>query len=207
MLELSLSILADSEFFGANTQNALWRLFLSGFVGWLSANYLLKLFSEAAKSLKETKWPDEDEHKETSEKWTPRSAVVAIYTTIILFSVSHIVGWPNWIDTEEKPKQDVVEDHYPSGALKYHATYNEDNKLHGMITNYYESGQMWKRYTFRNGIREGRAESWHPNGKRHFLGSYKNDLKEGKWYQYSASGEMTGVGTYSADELINVEWF
>ena len=83
---------------------------------------------------------------------------------------------------------------YENGQLKCFININEDGKLDGLDTTWYENGQKKSEGACRNGMYDGKWTEWHSNGKKSCEGFYnKKGQAIGKWTYYKLDGSIDRV--------------
>jgi antitoxin component YwqK of YwqJK toxin-antitoxin module/predicted DCC family thiol-disulfide oxidoreductase YuxK len=71
-------------------------------------------------------------------------------------------------------------------------------KLGGLYVEYRDNGQLARRGTFVDGLRQGMWEHWHANGKLSRRGQYQDDLHHGPWTIWNENGVEQAEGAYRA---------
>jgi antitoxin component YwqK of YwqJK toxin-antitoxin module len=66
---------------------------------------------------------------------------------------------------------------------------------------YYASSQVKSEYTFRDGVLNGPALTWHMNGKLKKKGCYHNGQLSGTWVFYDEQGRKMMEANYKGNEL------
>ncbi len=84
---------------------------------------------------------------------------------------------------------DLIEEFYPSGALKTEANYNKNGKLEGIAKRYFENGKLQFERNYKNGKREGIAREYFSNGSLKTEMKFKNGKVISK-KDYDESGKL-----------------
>ncbi len=79
----------------------------------------------------------------------------------------------------------------------------------GIMREWYENGQLFVEYSYKNERRDGMQKKWYDNGQLMQLYNYKNGKLEGlqtKWY---SDGQLRAEWNYSQDQLhgYSKEWY
>jgi len=79
--------------------------------------------------------------------------------------------------------------YYPDGKAAEKINYR-NNLKHGECLKYYPDGTLTLRTNYENGKINGRFEAFHENGKPEMTGQYKDNLREGPWVIYRNDGSQ-----------------
>jgi antitoxin component YwqK of YwqJK toxin-antitoxin module len=74
--------------------------------------------------------------------------------------------------------------------IKSEMTYNENEKIEGIYTEYYENGSKKAVVEFEDGVLNGDALLYYDSGNIKIEGKYKDGNKEGKWKNYTEDGNL-----------------
>ena len=74
--------------------------------------------------------------------------------------------------------------------IKAEITYNENEKIEGIYTEYYENGSKKAVVEFEDGVMNGDAFLYYDSGNIKIEGKYKDGNKEGKWKNYTEDGNL-----------------
>ncbi len=66
--------------------------------------------------------------------------------------------------------------------------YIKDDKINGVLLQYYPSGQIKAKIEYKNGQKHGHITIYYPDGKIKVQGKYKNGQKHGRWIFYDKAG-------------------
>ena len=80
------------------------------------------------------------------------------------------------------------------------AYYWEYKPKNGLYKSWYESGQVWERFTSKNGELDGLYEEWRPNGQILSRWTCKNGELDGLYESWYSNGQMRGRCTYRNGE-------
>ena len=80
----------------------------------------------------------------------------------------------------------------------YYWKYKPEN---GPYESWNSNGQMWMRYTYKNGKPDGLYESWQSNGLMDTRYTYKNGELDGLWESWYENGKMSVRCTYKNGEF------
>ena len=75
-------------------------------------------------------------------------------------------------------------------------------KLTGVAERWYENGQQWYRWEYRNGKRHGVYEGWHANGQQSYRREYRDDKRHGVAERWYANGQQWYRWEYRDGKLI-----
>ena len=81
-------------------------------------------------------------------------------------------------------------------TIRAEMTFNENEKIEDLYTEYYENGEKKAILELENGIFEGDASFYYDSGILKMEGSYKNGEKKGKWKYYTEDGNMLDKETW-----------
>lgn len=81
--------------------------------------------------------------------------------------------------------------YHENGNLKHTSTYNENDKVHGVIKRYYKSGKLRNVTEVNNGIPHGSDKSYYENGNLETESTIVNGLLEGTVYRYYENGKLS----------------
>ncbi|NER14710.1 hypothetical protein GWK08_14735 [Leptobacterium flavescens] len=126
-----------------------------------------------------------------------------------------------------------VFDHYfRNGSPSQSKSFNKEQKLHGLVTNYRETdGKMLEKVNYKNGIKHGiqktfytddkstlsmetnyvegkktgKETGYHKNGKISFIRHYKDDVYDGSYITYFKTGGVEIEMTYKNGVLMGKE--
>ncbi len=96
---------------------------------------------------------------------------------------------------------ETVVDHYDSGKVKAKYKINSDGQKVGMYVEYYESGVVKIRATYRNGQLNGKFASYNPNKKLSLRAVYRLGKLHGEYAEYGESGKMARKAQYADGKL------
>ena len=75
-------------------------------------------------------------------------------------------------------------------TIRAEMTFNENEKIEGIYTEYYENGEKKAVLELENGILNGDASFYYDSGVIKMEGSYKKGEKKGKWKYYTEDGNI-----------------
>ncbi|HQI46079.1 MAG TPA: hypothetical protein PLC59_08475, partial [Bacteroidales bacterium] len=81
-------------------------------------------------------------------------------------------------------------------TIRAEMTFNENEKIENLYTEYYENGEKKAILELENGIFEGDASFYYDSGILKMEGSYKNGEKKGKWKYYTEDGNILDKETW-----------
>lgn len=87
-------------------------------------------------------------------------------------------------------KKNIKDEFYPNGGLKLRAEVNESNILNGLYEEYYETGEIKVKSTYKNGKITDTVFTFHKNGKIESKGIQRNNLPIGWWNYYDLEGKL-----------------
>ncbi len=109
-----------------------------------------------------------------------------------LVSAAKYVNGEKQMNVAELKKLDVITEYYPSGNVKIKATY-KDKVPEGIWREYSEEGEVEKSYVYKNGVVIGEG-----------IITEKGE-KNGEWKEYYNDGQIKAEGKYDHDAKIE-EW-
>lgn len=90
---------------------------------------------------------------------------------------------------KENKLNGLMINYYPDGKAAEKIRYR-NNLKHGECLKYFPDGTVTLRTNYENGLVNGRFEAFHENGKPEMTGQYKNNLREGPWVIYRNDGSQ-----------------
>ncbi len=90
---------------------------------------------------------------------------------------------------KENKLNGLMINYYPDGKAAEKIRYR-NNLKHGECLKYFPDGTVTLRTNYENGLINGRFEAFHENGKPEMTGQYKNNLREGPWVIYRNDGSQ-----------------
>lgn len=87
-------------------------------------------------------------------------------------------------------KENVKEEFYANGNLKFKVQVNKNNILDGLYQEYYETGEIKVKSNYKNGLLIDTVFTYHRNGKIESKGIQKNNLPFGWWSYYDSEGRL-----------------
>ncbi len=103
------------------------------------------------------------------------------------------------------PPDGPHEEYYLSGQLNWKGTY-KDGELDGPYEFYHDNGQLRGKTTLKDGELHGPFEVYHSNGQLESKGTFKNGEWEGSQETYYPNGQLEYKGTYKDGEKCG-EWY
>ena len=85
---------------------------------------------------------------------------------------------------------------YPTGELKIHGDYDENEARQGLWISYYENGKKWSESNYSHGVKAGHSITFFPNGRVRYVGEYANDKQVGNWTFYDEDGKVVKEENY-----------
>lgn len=86
--------------------------------------------------------------------------------------------------------ENIKEEFYPNGGLKLRAEVNERDILNGLYEEYYDTGEIKVKLTYKNGKITDTVLTFHKNGKIESKGIHRNNLPIGWWNYYDSDGKL-----------------
>ena len=80
-----------------------------------------------------------------------------------------------------------------------------DNDCDGPWRRWNNKGELLEQGWYRKGVREGKYQLNHPNGKDRLEGVYRNDLRDGLWRLSHDNGKLKQENHYQEGDLIRWE--
>ena len=98
-------------------------------------------------------------------------------------------------------------DYYMSGAIQMKALSLRENEeyFHGIVTWYYENGNVMQTVNYQNNLKVGERKNYHESGPLKSQYNYVNDNIEGAWVGYHENSKLSESGTYHSGTR-NGEW-
>ena len=90
---------------------------------------------------------------------------------------------------------------HQSGRLWMKETY-KDGLRDGVWEWFHKNGQLWSRRNYKDGELNGLWEWFHDNGQLQHRGNYKEDKKDGLWEYFDEDGNLTKTEEWKDGELI-----
>jgi hypothetical protein len=113
--------------------------------------------------------------------------------------VSHLPAQETTPDTGSYPKISIDDpvnvvdgehtQYYPSGKVKAKGSY-KNGKRDGHWVVFFESGVLWTECIYKEGVKDGMSAVYYSNGKKRYEGEYRNDKRVGEWSYYDAAGSL-----------------
>lgn len=97
-------------------------------------------------------------------------------------------------------KKGLWEHFYPNGRLQASELYNDDGKLTGKRTGFYENGQLKDSVTYVNGLQEGLYTAYYNNGNLRESGRYEEGFKTGKWLYFNEDETLRKTWLFTKSE-------
>ena len=105
-----------------------------------------------------------------------------------------------------------VNDRGSGSITEYHANGKRagrwelrDNDCDGPWRRWNNKGELLEQGWYRKGVREGKYQLNHPNGKNRLEGVYRNDLRDGLWRLSHDNGKLKQENHYQEGDLIRWE--
>lgn len=95
--------------------------------------------------------------------------------------------------------------YYNSGALSTTKDFDNKGKVNGKVEEYYEGGNLKKRYEMNDDMLDGTYTGYYFNGKKYEEGTYVKDMKQGIWRKYYSNGVVSDESYYLNDEVVGIE--
>ena len=92
------------------------------------------------------------------------------------------------------------------GGKEFEGSY-KDGKKDGLVTWWYENGQMEQEVTYKDGVKDGLWTSWFENGQKDYESTYKDGERDGLVTQWYVNGQMSFKGTYKDGEVISEKYW
>lgn len=77
----------------------------------------------------------------------------------------------------------------------------QGGKLHGKVTYYYNDGGLMIEIHYKEGKKTGEAKNWYKSGALQWKRSFKNDVLDGDFIRYKPDGEITTHVIYTNGEV------
>ena len=110
----------------------------------------------------------------------------------LAFAAAFASAADHTIHTFEKHHLDK---HYWSEGANF-GDLNKDGKPDGVLTYWYENGNMDSKISWRNGKLNGTISHWHENGVKSDSGFYKGGEEHGQYLQWHKNGKQSMVLLY-----------
>jgi antitoxin component YwqK of YwqJK toxin-antitoxin module len=98
----------------------------------------------------------------------------------------------------------IMTDYYPSGEIKA-IRHFENNKQSGKSTFYYQAGQIMEVQYYIDGMRIKGDTIFYEDGTLKYTSEFYNDKKNGYLRKWSETGEVTYEAKFANDTLIEVD--
>lgn len=89
------------------------------------------------------------------------------------------------------------------GALSAQEIYKSDGQFYqngkpytGIIKDYYDNGNLYKEFHFKDGVPHGKCFVYYENGKVKEQHTYELGVKNGTWLNYNHHGEIVAEANY-----------
>ena len=114
----------------------------------------------------------------------------------------------NHCSSSGQPFSGVAERKNQANVLIHQAVYR-NGKLHGVIKDWFPSGQLQLQTRYAEGVLNGTQQRWHPNGQNAERVGYKNGLRQGKSRSWFNTGARKHSSKYSNGQLQGTitEWY
>ena len=75
----------------------------------------------------------------------------------------------------------------------------------GLVKGYYESGEVWTKYKYKNNLRNGICKEYYQSGEIEYEANYKDGQLNGVWKRYFKNGAINKEGNYIKDKREGLE--
>ena len=121
-----------------------------------------------------------------------------------------------WWDRQDEPHDGIpVDIKMPNDELGREATYEmsgkgklsnptnirRGNKQNGVYEEWHDSGQLWYRENYKDGMLEGVREGYYANGHQSVLENYENGQLDGLHVEWYSNGQLLCRGNYKNGKL------
>lgn len=104
------------------------------------------------------------------------------------------------LSSEEENKDPLLlKTYYDNGSIKSEIRVDSTNNRHGLSKNYYADGTLKTEIVYNHGSKE-RAIQYYENGNKYLEFNYKNGRKEGKRTKYWENGKVQSYLDYKNDQ-------
>jgi antitoxin component YwqK of YwqJK toxin-antitoxin module len=130
------------------------------------------------------------------------------YTKVVNYVSGRPIGFVNYYYKSGKlyfqtPVKSLDPDIFSDGEIRYFSENGDKLKtvnylngmLNGMAEEYFPDGKLKKQGLYTDGQKSGIWKQWEQDGK-YGIGSFENDVPEGKWTFYYADGAIKSVGKF-----------
>lgn len=101
-------------------------------------------------------------------------------------------------------KQGLSQTYFENGMTAVQSNWVED-KLHGLFTTFYPSGENESEIMYYKGKREGVMRIYSETGQVEIMGQFKDDLADGSWKYLTHEGNVKFELLYQNGKLLNPE--
>ncbi|WP_436516212.1 toxin-antitoxin system YwqK family antitoxin [Ekhidna sp. To15] len=103
-----------------------------------------------------------------------------------------------FFSSEENEDPSLIKTYYDNGTLKSEIQVDTTNNRHGLSKNYYPDGTLKTEIAYNHGTKE-KAIQYYENGNKYLEFNYKNGRKEGKRTKYWENGKVQSYLEYKKD--------
>ena len=99
----------------------------------------------------------------------------------------------------KRPKDGLITQYYPSGAVKSEIEY-KNGKRHGLAKRYYQNGGLHQEINYVNNVKDGAAKTYFKNGELYQHTPYENGYIQGLRMKYREDGNLMAEVPYHYGE-------
>lgn len=125
-----------------------------------------------------------------------------------------IIAVAGWQELTKESKLISYKEFYDNGVIRESGmkTNNSSGRIHGKVTRYYPSGEMWATETYVMDELRGECEIFHKNGQlmakgtgqgKEWLDEERVPIPDGEWTFYREDGGVDDVRVYNRGELVS----
>ncbi len=94
----------------------------------------------------------------------------------------------------------------PKGNLQWcqKRTANDEFVKHGVLREWYPSGQKKLEANYNHGVRNGPWSEWFPTGQKQLEGNYLQGKKHGRWLRWHPDGRKAGEATFENGKRLDM---
>lgn len=104
---------------------------------------------------------------------------------------------------EEEKFEGIVTWYFENGNVMQTVSY-KNGELEGLRKNYHESGPLKNQFSYTSGKIAGTWVAYHENAKLAEEGNYETGDRNGAWKEYYKSGKLKGEGNYANDKKVGI---
>ena len=136
------------------------------------------------------------------QKILMKNTIQLLFLLTLLVGLSSCGSDSNNKETAREERPSMIKKYRDDGTLSSANPVDEDGKVHGVRTNFYEDGKtIHSKVTYVHGSKQGPALWYYKNGQVHEHTAFEGGRKQGVTKKYYPSGELMEELTYEKGEV------